>query len=75
MSSDPCDGCGEEVRIGGGAGTLWTFEEEATGGMALELADGTDVFLCFDCIDRLPDDREVTAADVESLPPGEDRDE
>jgi hypothetical protein len=34
----------------------------------LELADGTEHFLCHDCIDDLPDDREVTAADVEALP-------
>ena len=29
--------------------------------------DGSEHFLCFDCIARLPDDRDVTAADVEAL--------
>jgi len=67
MSSDPCDGCGEEVPVAGGVGDFWTFEAETTGGMTLELSDGTDHFLCFDCIERLPDDREVTAADVAAL--------
>jgi hypothetical protein len=67
MSSDPCDGCGADVPVGGGGGNFWTFEAEATGGMTLELADGSEHFLCFDCIERLPDDREVTAADVATL--------
>jgi hypothetical protein len=67
MSSDPCDGCGREVTVGGGGGTLWTFDAETTGGVTLELADGTEHFLCFDCIERLPDDRTVTADDVAAL--------
>ncbi|MFB6123276.1 MAG: hypothetical protein ABEJ78_07435 [Haloferacaceae archaeon] len=67
MSTDPCDGCGREVTIAGGIGNLWSFDAETTGGVALELADGTEHFLCFDCIERLPDDREVTAADVAAL--------
>jgi hypothetical protein len=67
MSSDPCDGCGADVSVAGGAGNFWTFEAETTGGVTLELADGTDHFLCFDCIERLPDDREVTADDVAAL--------
>jgi hypothetical protein len=67
MASEPCDGCGERVRIAGGVGDFWTFSGESTGGIDLELADGTDWFLCFDCVDRLPDDREVTAADVRAL--------
>ncbi|GAB3314863.1 hypothetical protein EI982_12885 [Haloplanus rallus] len=67
MSSDPCDGCGTDVPVAGGAGNFWTFEATTTGGVTLELADGTEHFLCFDCIERLPDDREVTADDVAAL--------
>lgn len=67
MSSDPCDGCGEDVHVGGGIGDFWTFESETTGGMTLELEDGSEHFLCFACIERLPDDREVTADDVAAL--------
>ena len=67
MSREPCDACGEAVRIGGGIGDFWTTESGTTGGMALELADGTEWFLCHDCIDDLPDDREVTGEDVAAL--------
>ncbi len=67
MSRKRCDGCGTAVRVGGGIGDFWTFESGSTGGVTLELTDGTEHFLCFDCIDRLPDDEEITIADVESL--------
>ncbi|MFB6101806.1 MAG: hypothetical protein ABEJ73_04505 [Haloplanus sp.] len=67
MSSDPCDGCGTAVPVAGGAGDFWTFDAETTGGVTLELADGTEHFLCFECIERLPDDHEVTADDVAAL--------
>lgn len=67
MTSEQCDGCGEAVRIGGGVGDFWGGGGESTGGMTFELADGTEHFLCFDCVGRLPDDREATAADVEAL--------
>ncbi|MFC7058624.1 DUF7561 family protein [Halovenus salina] len=67
MSREPCDGCGEAVTIGSASANLWSFNQESTGGLVLELADGTEHFLCHDCIDDLPDDREVTAADVEAL--------
>ena len=53
MTSQPCEGCGESVRI--------------AGGMTLELDDGGEYFLCYDCIARLPDDRAVTSDDIESL--------
>ncbi|MFT4923282.1 MAG: hypothetical protein ACI8XM_002508 [Haloarculaceae archaeon] len=69
MASQPCDGCGKRVSIAGGIANLWTLEKDSTGGIELELADGTEHFLCFECIDRLPDDREVTAGDVAELPP------
>jgi hypothetical protein len=67
MSKQACDACGKRVRIAGGIGDFWSFEAEPSGGMTLELADGTEHFLCFDCIDELPTDRDVTAADVQSL--------
>lgn len=67
MSTDRCDGCGTPVRIGGGIADFWTFGAGPTDGLTLELADGTEHFLCYTCIERLPDDRRVTAEDVESL--------
>ena len=67
MASEPCDGCGQKVNIGGGIADIWTLENRQTEGMALELADGTEHFLCYDCMDRLPDDRDVVAADVRNL--------
>ncbi len=65
MSSDPCDGCGEDVAIAGGIADLWSGGGEPTGGMTLEFEDGSEHFLCFDCIDRLPD--YPTAGDVAEL--------
>lgn len=62
MASETCDGCGERVKIGGGIADLWTFQDESSGGMTLEFTDGSEHFLCFTCIERLPDD--PTAADV-----------
>lgn len=75
MSVQRCDGCGKRVRIGGGLGDFWTLERGSTGGLDLELADGSDVFLCFECIDRLPEDRDVTMEDVAALPSEEEREE
>ncbi len=68
MANKPCDGCGKRVNIGGGIADLWSLDPKPTGGIALELVDGSEHFLCHDCIDRLPDDREVIAGDVEALP-------
>lgn len=67
MTTEPCDGCGKPVRIAGGIGDFWNFETSSTGGITLELDDGGEFFLCYDCIDRLPDDRIVTSDDVSSL--------
>jgi hypothetical protein len=67
MTTESCDACGKQVRVAGGIGDFWSFTAEPSGGMTLELADGSDFFLCFDCIERLPDDREVTAEDVRNL--------
>jgi hypothetical protein len=75
MGSQRCDGCGSTVRIAGGIGDFWTFSGESSGGIDLELADGTDHFLCFDCIERLPDDRDVVAADVVALADSESADD
>lgn len=66
MASDTCDGCGEQVTIAGGIANLWTLEKDTTGGMTLEFdSDGTEHFLCFDCMERLPDN--PTAEDVVAL--------
>jgi hypothetical protein len=62
-----CDGCGDPVNIGGGIGDFWSLTSEQTGGMTLELVDGSEHFLCRDCIERLPDDSEVTAEDIAAL--------
>jgi hypothetical protein len=67
MASQPCDGCGAEVSIAGGIANIWTLEKDTTDGITLELTDGTEHFLCYDCIERLPDDREVTGEDVADL--------
>lgn len=66
MASEPCDGCGRRVSIAGGIANLWSFERDTTDGLELELGDGSEYFLCFDCVDDLPDD--PTAADVAALP-------
>lgn len=67
MATEPCDACGDEVPIAGGIANLWTLEHDATGGMTLELADGTEHFLCFTCIEELPDDEEITVEHVERV--------
>ena len=66
MASDTCDGCGRDVPIAGGIANLWTLEKRSTGGLTLEFADGTEHFLCYRCIERIPDD--PTEADVAALP-------
>lgn len=66
MASERCDGCGASVPIAGGIANLWTLEKESTGGITLEFEDGTEHFLCYDCIERIPDD--PTAADVAAIP-------
>ncbi|GAB7092302.1 hypothetical protein JCM18237_25730 [Halorubrum luteum] len=67
MASEPCDVCERNVRIAGGIGDLWNFAFESTQGLTLELVDGSEFFLCFDCMERLPEEREPTADDVEAL--------
>ncbi|MDR5672663.1 Uncharacterized protein AArcCO_0100 [Halalkaliarchaeum sp. AArc-CO] len=67
MATKRCDVCGDDVRIGGGIADLWNFEFSSTQGMTLELTDDTEHFLCFDCMERLPGDREPTNADIDAL--------
>lgn len=67
MSRARCDGCGREVSVAGGIANFWTLEHRETGGLTLELGDDSEHFLCFDCIDRLPN--EPTARDVDRLQP------
>jgi hypothetical protein len=63
--SEVCEACGDEVRLAGGIGDIWTTEQVRTGGMTLELEDDTEHFLCFECIEALPD--HPTAGDVDAL--------
>lgn len=65
MATEICEACGESVQIGGGIAAIWSFSPDPTGGMTLEFPSGTEVFLCFDCMDRLPED--ATEADVMEL--------
>ncbi|MEM4781862.1 MAG: hypothetical protein QXG03_09925 [Halalkalicoccus sp.] len=65
MPSESCDGCGEDVHIAGGVADMWSFSQEPTGGLTLEFEDDTEHFLCYACIERLPD--HPSAADVAAL--------
>ena len=67
MATESCDVCERSVRIAGGIGDLWNFAFESTQGMTLELVDGSEFFLCFECLESLPEDTEPTAADVDAL--------
>lgn len=68
--AERCDGCGKEVPVAGGIANFWTMDHTETGGMYLELADGSEFTLCFECIETLPED--ATAADVEAIAEHED---
>ncbi|MDY6819254.1 MAG: hypothetical protein SVG88_11380 [Halobacteriales archaeon] len=65
MAREPCDGCGRAVSIGGGIANLWSTDPDRTEGLTLEFEDGSEHFLCYDCIETLPE--EPTAADVAAL--------
>ncbi|PSP96465.1 hypothetical protein BRC94_12550 [Halobacteriales archaeon QS_5_70_17] len=67
MATEPCDACGRSVRIAGGVANVWSFETGPSGGMTLELVDDSEHFLCFDCVERLPGDREPTREDVAAV--------
>jgi hypothetical protein len=75
MAREPCDGCGRSVQIAGGIANLWSFGGDRTEGLTLELADGSEHFLCYGCIERLPDDRDPTEEDVAALSPHAEREE
>jgi hypothetical protein len=72
MAHEPCDGCGRRVKIAGGIANFWSFSGDKTDGLTLELVDGSEFFLCYDCIERLPDDVEATAEHVDALPEHEE---
>jgi hypothetical protein len=65
MTTEPCDGCGRAVGIAGGIANLWTFGGDASEGLTLEFEDGSEHLLCYDCIERLPED--AGAANVAAL--------
>lgn len=65
MARRVCDACGTRVSIAGGIENLWTFEGDSTKGMTIEFDDGTEQFLCFTCIERLPP--EPTPTDVDAI--------
>lgn len=67
MATRRCDGCETKVKIAGGIGDFWSFDFAPTGGMILELADGSEHFLCLECVDKLPADRDPGADDVAAL--------
>lgn len=67
MATKRCDACGDRVRIGGGIADLWNFEFTSTQGMTLELTDDTEHFLCFECMEQLPGDREPNAEDIAAI--------
>ncbi|SEW14660.1 DUF7561 family protein [Halobacterium jilantaiense] len=62
--SERCDACRDEVRLAGGIANIWSSEPIHTGGMTLEFEDNTEHFLCFDCIEDLPDDPEESDVDA-----------
>lgn len=66
MSKQSCDGCSRRVYIGGGRGNLWRFDTASPEGITLELSDGSEHFLCFECVESLPE--EPTADEVAALP-------
>ncbi len=54
MATEKCDGCGEAVPIAGGIANLWDTTPQSSGGMTLEFEDGSEHFLCYACIEQLP---------------------
>lgn len=69
MARESCEGCGRTVTIAGGIANIWSFRGDRTEGLTLELSDGSEYFLCYDCIERLPEN--PSRADVEALPDAE----
>jgi len=67
MAPEVCDACGRAVHAAGGLVNFWQFGGDRADGLSLELADGSEWLLCYDCIEQLPEDRDATAEDVEAL--------
>lgn len=65
MKGNRCDGCGTDVPVAGGIAGIWGSAQTHTGGLTLEFDDGFSCFLCFTCLNELPDD--PTKFDVQSL--------
>jgi hypothetical protein len=65
MATEPCEGCGRAVQIAGGIANLWSFGGDSTEGLTLEFTDGSEYFLCYDCIEALPENPQ--AEDVMKL--------
>lgn len=62
--ADSCDACGRDVPVAGGISGFWNLDQDRTGGIALTFEDDSEHFLCFDCVDALPDyptDEDVAA--------------
>lgn len=55
MTTEKCDGCGAGVPIAGGIANLWNTSPQSSGGMTLEFKDESEHFLCYACIEQLPD--------------------
>ena len=70
MATVSCAGCGRDASIAGGIANFWSFDADSTDGLTLELADGSEFFLCFACIEELPDD--PRAEDVAALETSEE---
>lgn len=51
MTSGPCGAREKGVRIAGNIGDLWSFLTSSSSGVTLELVDGFEHFLCFDCVE------------------------
>ncbi|MES3518384.1 MAG: hypothetical protein PPP58_12055 [Natronomonas sp.] len=59
MATEPCEGCGADVPIAGGISGIWSSDPQSTGGMTLSFEDDTAYFLCFDCLESLPEEPDV----------------
>lgn len=65
MSRNRCEACGAGIAIGGGIAGIWSDSPERTSGMTLQFDDTREFFLCFECIESLPQDADES--DVRNL--------
>lgn len=63
--TDLCEACGREIEIAGGVANIWDATPRQTGGLTLELSDDSEFFLCYDCIEALPEN--PTRDDVDAI--------